>query len=132
MASITLNERVSGIGKTVGNSNVYTADGGVHVDALIEADAVNAEVLVAFNKDDLAFLLITADGDVTMEVNDGEGVGGTVALKANEPFIFKSEEASYVTLTEMGITADVTGLFFTEENSVDVNVAIRFAHDATV
>lgn len=131
MATATLLEQLVGQGANVSQSNQYTADGGIDINPVIEADALDAEVVIAFKKDDIAILVILADKDVTMEVNDSDGAGGSVALQANEPFIFKSDEATYVTLTEMGITADVTGLFFTETNSVEVNVNIRVVHDAT-
>lgn len=131
MATGTLVQQITAGGETLTNAIGATDDALVFQDILVGTTVTDLESTVSVNKADISMLYILApDTTITMEVNDGAGAGGTVVLVADTPFIWTTD--SYATLTEMGITADITALFFTNASgSIISTVKIRIIHDAS-
>ena len=111
-------------GESIGLTCSKTVEGESNVDVAIPAATTDQEIAVAFDKDLLAMILITADGDVTLEQNTTTGTA--IAIEANVPFLWLKESGIPVPFA-----ADVTKLFATTPAGSTVNLKIRTGYEAT-
>ena len=125
----TVTEKIAVGGTVVEYSNTYTEDGYIALDPQIADSGTDIEVILSCDLADIATMYIVSDQDVTLEVNDGAGAGGTISLVVGVPLIWGTN--SYVSLADLGFSADITGFFFTNASGSTANINIRIVHDSS-
>lgn len=121
--------------ESVATEVAITTDGEKNIDASIAASAVDQLVNFAIDKDDMRSLFILATGDLTIETNHATVPLNTIALKANEPVVYRTKSGTDGTVqpghANPFAAADVTQLFVTNPNAAVVALTIRALYDAT-
>lgn len=125
----TIIEKITVGGTAVEYPNTYTEDGYIAIDPQIPHDDTDTEVILSCDLADIAVMYIVSDQDVLLEVNDGAAAGGAVSLVAGVPLLWHTN--SYMTLADLGFSADITGFFFTNASGETANINIRIVHDAS-
>jgi len=114
-------------GEELSGTITQTAGQLVEYDETISADAADALVAATLDVSQIKALWMMADGDITLETNDGDAPDDTIAMKADEPIEW-SADADHA----CPFTSDVTAFYFTEENSADVVFKAKILVDPTV
>ncbi len=114
-------------GRTVVQQNSYS--GGSQVNVADEAIAdQESDKLVAFAVDvsQIKCLFMLSDEDLTVETNDGAAPDDTIALKADEPYIWHSDSLDTCLLTQ-----DVEKLYVTNASGAVATLNIECVYDST-
>ena len=108
----------------------YTEDGLISRDPVIATGVTDQQVDLVLVRADASFIYFFSDQDVTLEFNDGAGIGGTISLGANFPWLWYTDKED-LTLTDV-ITADITpGIFISNASGTTANIIIRMLFDST-
>jgi len=121
----TIGRSWSGGGLSLSASKAYTASAEYNFteDILAVADT---EVACVIAVAEIASIFIVCNEDILLEVNDGAGGGGSIALLADEPYVWHTD--SYYTNL---LAVDITALFFTNTSGNTATVEFRCLVDST-
>ena len=111
---------------TVSNVLTKTSESSVEMTVSIPAETTDMEVDIAIDTAAVKSLLISADGALTIETNDGTTPDDTLAVDENEPLTYMVD-----TEDTLQLTVDVTKLYVTNAGAAAVTLDIRVLVDAT-
>ena len=127
MASLTLQEKVSGGIQLVEESQDFTATQVIQLDAEpVPADSTDLEITIGIDVSEIKLIIILASHDLKLETNDGAAPDDTLNLVAGRPYVWYT--GSYFTNL---LTTDITSVFMTEAASDDATLDILALVDAT-
>lgn len=101
-----------------------SADG--EFDEVVPPTTTNMPFSLALDISQVKSILLLSDQDVTLKTNSSSSPTDTIALKANQPYIWFT--GAYDTCK---ITADVTTAFITNAGATQANVSARWLYDIT-
>ena len=81
---------------------------------------------IAIDVDKVQIFFLVSTQDVTIETNDGESPGNTLALKANEPYSWHVSA-----LDDFKLTVDVTAFYVTNSSGEAATVTCYVLQDTT-
>jgi hypothetical protein len=84
------------------------------------------EIVVALDVSAIQAIIITSDQDVTLETNSGAAPDDTIALTANNPYVWYT--GSYYTNL---LTTDITSIFITNASGSTATIDVLALVDAT-
>lgn len=113
-------------GTTVIKSNTYTGTAELKVSEPVADSETDKEIQCAIDVSAIQALLIVSTQTVTLEINDGAGGGGTLALVADEPVVWHVGSV-YTNL----LAVDVTSIFITNSSGSTAQVSVYTVTDAT-
>ncbi len=123
----TITEQVQTPGRLIIKSTTHTSDSVAALHGVQVADsATDFEIAIAIDFSAVKSFYLVSDQDVTVETNDGSAPDDTLALKANEPYVW--HESS---LHAFKITADVTSIFITNASGETATIDLEVVQDAT-
>lgn len=126
-ASHVLGINWNGGGISLSKSITSSATGEVNINAESIATAeTDYEIIWACDVSALTSLYIVSTQDVTFETNDGVAPDNTIALRADEPYIWHTNSYDSCLLT-----VDVTSIFITNASGATATLDIRSLQDAT-
>ena len=112
-------------GLSLSASKAYTASAEYNFTEEILAVA-DTEVACVIAVAEIASIFIVCDEDILLEVNDAGGGGGSIALLADEPYVWHTD--AYFA-NEFGV--NITALFFTNTSGNTATVQFRCLVDST-
>jgi hypothetical protein len=104
----------------------FTAAAVTEFDEVVPTPVTNMPFSLSIDISQVVSLFILSDQDVTLKTNSSSSPTDTIALKANQPYIWFTN--NYNTCK---ITADVTQAFITNAASAQANVSMRVLYDPT-
>lgn len=104
----TILQKVTTGGNTLQSSKAYSEEAQASRSVPIASDASDFEIDFVCDVSEIESIYITADQDMLLEVNDGAGAGGSIALVAGIPYVWHT--GSYYTNL---LAVDITALFVT-------------------
>jgi len=115
------------VNRSIAHSKDYTSGSLVSVDESIADSETDKQVDAAFDLTQVQSLYMSSDQDILVEGNDGAGIAGSVALKANIPYIWTQD-----TYDTVKFTADITALFITNASGSPAQFKLEVLVDPTV
>jgi hypothetical protein len=104
----------------------YSGDARTSLKVSIEAGAVNVEHILPIDISQIAALFIHAAGDLTIKTNSSSTPDDTLALKADEPYVWATGDYSPLLLD-----ADVTKVFVSNAGAAAVTLYVECLYDPT-
>lgn len=111
---------------TVAKTASYTADGEKNADLTVLNGVVNQLVSIAWVLANLKSFLITSDVDVTVKTNSSSAPQETLAVKANNPIVFRNDDGRAALFA-----GNVTALYVTNAAGATATINIRALEDVT-
>lgn len=99
----------------------------VSIDETIPGASTDLLLALVLDVSQMQAAFIQADRDMTLEFNSNAGSGGSIALKANKPYIWSANCGLVNTMA-----TDVTALYVTLAAGADSVLKARFLIDPTV
>lgn len=113
--------------RAISPSNTFTGGGqGPSIDEVIPADSTDALVAYALDVSQVKAFFMLAEGDMTIETNDGAAPDDTLNLKAGIPYIWFTN-----TYDTFKFTTDITKLYCTDTSTADNRLQIEAVFDPT-
>jgi hypothetical protein len=110
----------------VSSSLQFNASADGEFDEVVPPTTTNMPFSLALDISQVKSLYILSDQDVTLKTNSSSSPTDTIALKANQPYIWYT--GAY---DASKITADVTQAFITNAGATQANVKMRWLYDIT-
>ena len=127
MATHTVKFGIDGSGRARNKEISYTEAGVALIDGETVATAeTDYEMVFALDVSECKSFYLESDQDVTFETNDGAAPDNTIALRANEPYVWH-EEAYDAFLLD----TDVTSVFFTNASGSTATIYCLALYDVT-
>lgn len=92
-------------------SNAYSEEARNGLSVPIAEDASDFEIDFVLDVAEIASIIIVADQDMLLEINDNAGGGGSISLKAGKPYIWNTD--SYF---DNLLDTNIIALFVTAES----------------
>ena len=124
--SLTLLESLAGGVDLVSATNTFTGSILLQVEEEVATAETDLEITAALDVSEVAAMIILSDQDVTFEVNDGAGAGGSESLLAGVPYVWTN--TCYYANT---FAADWTSVFITNASGSTATIKILAVGDAT-
>lgn len=119
-------KRWSGDARSLEAENSYSGDGQVSRSVDVPDETTDMLVNIALDVDQIKAIFIKSTKDVTLETNDGSDPDNTIALVANEPYVWHTDSYFANLLTE-----DVTAIYLTNASGAAAVVSIEAVYDST-
>jgi len=103
-----------------------TGTGQSSLDETVATGLTDEELEYTLDFSAIKSVYIYSSQDVTLETNDGSSPGDTLALKANEPYVWH-DTSLYPNL----LTTDITSIFITNSSGAAANIRIEALVDAS-
>ncbi len=113
--------------RAISGSKEYEANAqGNSIDEVITADAEDELVVFTLDVSQVKSIFILAEGDMTLETNNGAAPTDTINLKAGVPYIWTTDSDD-----SFKLGSDVTALYMTELSSANNRLQIESVYDPT-
>lgn len=122
----TLTRGFSRAGESLSQSNNYTGGLELNISETIPGGSTDLLVSCTLDVSACKSFYMQSTRDMTIETNSGSSPGNTIALKANEPYMWAPNYAA-----AFGLTVDVTALYITLAAGADDTLIIRATVDPT-
>ncbi len=122
----TITETWNGDGREIKRQNSFTADSKVSIDMAVAIAASDLLAVMSLDVSEVKSFYMVCDQDLTVEVNDGAGAGGTIVLLAGQPYIWHTGS-----LDTFLLETDVTGLYLTNGSGVEATFKLEALVDPT-
>jgi len=116
-------------GSTLSHSMSFSEDGSLSRDVEIPIAGTDREVVCVIDTSELMVFYMEADGDLTVETNDGTTPQETFLLEADKPLVWT--EDCYFPVLDLFL-GDVTSIFCTNLGAEIVNFKVRALFNALV
>lgn len=105
----------------------FEASAQVSICEVVASDAgADYEIDLVLDVSEIKAIYICSSQDVLLEINDGAGGGGSLSLKANEPY-----EWDNLSLLANLLGTDITALFVTNDSGEAATFELECLYDAT-
>jgi len=115
-----------GNGESLSGVQTYTGTGTFSIDENVATAETDYEIAMVLDVSETEMIYIHSDKDVTFEVNDNVGGGGSLALTADKPYLWTSD--SYYTDL---LAVDITSIFITNTSGSTARIRVECVYDAT-
>ena len=121
-----ITETYSATGVAISQQTEMSADGEDNRNIEVALDASDLLVNIPIDITELKGLLLLADQDLTLEINNATTPDQTINLKANVPILWHADSVHANPLNQ-----DVTAIYVTNGSGVATTLKIRVLQDST-
>ena len=121
-----LNETIMGSGISAVKVQSFSNVAHVQISEDVPTDETDLEIALVLDVDQIAFVYINSTQDVTFETNIAATPDNTIALTANNPYVWHT--GSYHALL---LTVDITKIFITNTSGSTAEVTVWALYDST-
>ena len=125
--SATLVRQVSGLGDPINTTVTYTEEASKIISAAIATDQTDYQISFDLDVSEIEMIIMVADQNMTIETNNGAAPDETIALIANEPYIWTVDDGVMGLVN--ALATDLTDLYVTNTTAGTLN--IRCVYDPT-
>lgn len=122
----TLNETVNGSGISAVKAQSFSEAAHVQISEIVATGETDLEIALDLDVSELEFVYVNSTEDVTLETNSGTVPDDTIALTANNPYIWHS--GSYHAAL---LTTDITSIFITNASGSNATITVWVLYDST-
>lgn len=122
----SITEQVQGSGITARKTQDKSGAAHVQIVETVATAQTDSEIALTLDVSEIVALYINSTQDVTLETNDGSSPDNTIALTADNPYIWHDESYHDCLLTE-----DVTALFITNASGATATITVWALYDPT-
>lgn len=112
--------------RSISAQQTFAGDGQVSRDIAVPDELTDLEVNLAIDVSQIKAVFILSDQDVTLETNSAGAPDDTIALKANKPYIWCTDDYDSCLLT-----VDVTDIYLTNSSGSAATVKVEVVTDST-
>lgn len=124
--SHTITYQFSGGGRSLSQSNVFSAAAEYNIAETVADSVTDKEVACVLDVSEIKSIYISSDQDLLLETNINDGSVDVISLKAGIPYIWHTD-AYFVNILD----TDVTKLFLTNASGSTANFELRCVIDPT-
>lgn len=124
--SATFEENIAIGGVTRHKTNTISNSGRTSFDESVATGETDYEINIDLDVSAVKAFFLVSDQNVTFEVNDGAGAGGSLSLVANIPYIWYTNKYDSFTFG-----TDWTSVFITNASGSTASIQCEAIYDAT-